>query len=428
MKRIVLVGLAVAVLFTAVEGARRAYVATARPGTSRSVPTTTVKRGDVVFEVVAQGQIQGGNSEMLNAPMTGGREMVITFLRTPGELIEPGDIVVQFDTTEQEHELSEAEADMAEAEQQLIQARATTAAREEESRYALLQAEAQVSLAELETRTNSLRGAIQARQNELALEAARDRLKQLQEDFGNRQATSAASIAIQEAAIAKAKARGDQARRNIEAMTLRAASRGYVDVQPNSSQTSVLYTGMRIPEYQLGDTTRAGQPVAQIPDLENWQVMAQLGELDQGHVQAGQGVAITVIAVPEKAFDGEVVSLGGTTGTSYDRRALCIISLDNPTEELRQGMSARIVINTGREDDVLWIPSQALFDNGGRPSVYLRTESGFQPREVELVRRGDMRAVIRGVDEGDAVALVSPAQTTEEAAEGAGVMEALPES
>src|SRR5689334_18731245 len=102
------------------------------------LPTTRVKKGQVTITVAARGELVGGNSEMLTAPMVGGGDLAITQLREPGEVVEPGDVVVQFDTTQQEYNLREAEADLAEAEQQVIQAEATSAATEEESRYAAL--------------------------------------------------------------------------------------------------------------------------------------------------------------------------------------------------------------------------------------------------------------------------------------------------
>ena len=148
--------------------------------------------------------------------------MAITFLREPGELVKAGDVVVEFDTTEQEYKLKEAEADLAEAEQQVVQAEADSQAKDEETRYALLQAKTQVKLAELEVRRNPILAAIVARQNTLALEAARDKLRQLEHDLANRQATTQAGIAIQEAARNKAKVAAETARQNIETMTLKA--------------------------------------------------------------------------------------------------------------------------------------------------------------------------------------------------------------
>ncbi len=141
----------------------------APPPAALDLPTTTVKRGEVRFTVNARGELQGSNSEMLVAPMTGARELIITSLRQPGELVDKGDLVVQFDTTEQEFALAEAEADLAEAEQQVAQAEAEAAAKQEETNASLAQAQADLKLAELEARRNPLVAAIVARQNDLAV-------------------------------------------------------------------------------------------------------------------------------------------------------------------------------------------------------------------------------------------------------------------
>src|SRR6185436_20246249 len=110
-----------------------------------AVPTTAIKRGDLTLNIYARGELQGGNSEMLSAPMTGENQLSITFLRGPGDVVAAGDVVPQFDTTEQGFRLKEAEADLAEAEQQVAQATAESEAKEEEDRYALVAAKAAVT-------------------------------------------------------------------------------------------------------------------------------------------------------------------------------------------------------------------------------------------------------------------------------------------
>ena len=55
--------------------------------TALELPTTRVKRGRVILTVAARGELQGGNSEMLTAPMISGSDMAITSLRDPGELV-----------------------------------------------------------------------------------------------------------------------------------------------------------------------------------------------------------------------------------------------------------------------------------------------------------------------------------------------------
>jgi HlyD family secretion protein len=389
------------------------------------IPVARVRRGDVTIMVTARGELQGGNSEMLTAPMTGGNDMAITFLRTPGELVGAGDVVVQFDTTEQEFKLREAEADLAEAEQQVIQAGADSEAKEEEARYALRQAQAEVKLAELECRRNEVVAAIVAKQNLLSLEAANDRLNQIKQDLGNRKATSAAGIAIQEAARSKARIQAETAQRNIGNMTLQAKSGGYVAIMQNTSG-NFMYFGMQLPVLQLGDTVRAGMGVAQIPDLKNWEVTARIGELDQGHLEAGQKAAISVPALAGRQFTGSVKNIGGVTGPPWDRRFDCRLTLDDPSPELRPGMSARIVITTGVVREALWAPSQALFESDGRKFVYLQTPAGFVPHDVKLVRRSESQVVIEGVNEGQEVALASPDEQGRKSAVPASAAKAIP--
>lgn len=393
---------------------------------AEGVPVASVKRGDVQFSVTAKGQLMGGNSQMLLAPMVGSQELVITHLRRPGDLVKRGEVVAEFDTTEQEYEMLEAQADLAEAAQQVKRATAETEARREETRLALANAEAQVKLAELECRRNSLVSAINARQNDLALEAARDLLRQLREDLANQGVTSAASIAIQEAAREKALVRAETAKRNIETMTLRAAEDGYFALEQNTYGGNSFYFGMELPIFQVGDTIRAGMAVAQIPDLRRWEVTARIGELDRGYLAEGQTASVRVVAVPGRAFRGKVKQIGGTLGPPWDRHFDCRIELAELSPALRQGMSAQLEIIAGEARNVLWLPSQALFESDGRHFVYLRRGGGFEMRDVKLARRSESRAVVEGLEEDAVVALASPDQVRGAESTDGGVMNAIP--
>ena len=383
-----------------------------------SIPTTRVRKGDVTFEVTAKGELQGVKSEMLPAPMIGTSELVITDLREPGEIVQAGNVVVEFDTTEQTFTLREAQADLAEAQQHLVQARADSRAKEEEARYWLMKAETDLRIAELDARQNEMLAAIAARQNILAVEAARDRLNKLREDLTNRKATTEAGVAIQEAAVKKAEVQAETAQRNIDLMTLRASAGGYVSIQQNRGMGWMSW-GMQLPNFQVGDTARPGMAVAQIPDMNHLQVSARIGELDRGHLEIGQSSRITVAALPGESYSGTIQNIGGTTGPFWDRRFECKISLDDPTPELRPGMSVRLVITTAVVNDVLWLPSQALFESDGRTFVYLRSRDGFSRQDVELVRGSASQAVITGLEEGQLVAMADPTQfATQEGARG----------
>jgi len=372
------------------------------------IPTAKVQRGDVNLAVTARGEINGTNPEVLTAPLTGGSDMHITSLRTTGDQINEGDIVAEFDTTEQEYKLREAESDLAEADQHIAQVTAQREGDLEEDRYAIIHAQADLTTAELEARKNPLLAAIAARQNTLAVSAARDHLTQLERSQDSKRANSDAGIAVQQANHNKAQSQAATARQNIEAMTLRAHHAGYVSVRQNTQVAS--FFGQVLPLFQIGDAVRPGMPVAEIPDLKNWELGAKVGELDRGHLALGQKVDVTIIALPGQTFIGHVKDLGATSGLPWDRHFEAKISLDNPSLEMRPGMSANIVVTTDEMHNVLWLPAQSLFESDGRTFVYVRSGKSFTAKDVQLDRRNETRVVITGLDEGQEVALANPTE------------------
>jgi multidrug efflux pump subunit AcrA (membrane-fusion protein) len=403
----------VAVLALAVWGASRAWSLANTVDQPSTVPVTRVKRGDVSFTVTARGDLQGGKTQMITAPMIGGAELYLTQLRTPGEMVKKDDIVVAFDTTEQVYRQREAEADLAEAEQKVAQARFEAEAKQEEDRLALLRAQADVQLAELEARKNPLVARITARQNELALEAARTHLAQLEKDLADRKASGEASIALNLAARNKAQVQAEMAQRNIDSMTLKAASDGYVSVMQNT-QINMAWRGMTLPLFQLGDMVRPGMAVAQIPDLSSWELTAQISELDRGHLKEAQAAEVRMVAFPGVKFDAKVTNLGNTTGPPWERKFECKLGLMDAAPQLRPGLTADIVITTEVMKNALWIPAQALFESDGRTFVYARKGEGFAPQDVTLVRRGESRVVISGLKESQEVALANPVEQERE--------------
>jgi hypothetical protein len=161
---------------------------------------------------------------------------------------------------------------------------------------------------------------------------------------------------------------------------------------------------------QVGDTVGAGMVVAQIPDLKNWEVTASIGELDRGHLSAGQKVQVAIVALPGVSFNGTIKEIGGTVGAFWNRHFDCRIALEQAAPGMRPGMSSNIVITTGTLPNSLWVPSQALFESDSRTFVYLETSSGFVPRDVKLVQRSESQVVLTGLREGQVVALANPSQ------------------
>jgi multidrug efflux pump subunit AcrA (membrane-fusion protein) len=390
-------------------GAMR-LVRTAATPAAAEVPTTQVRRGTVGIAVTARGELQGGNSEIIVVPPLGADSAAVTYIRSPGELVKTGDVVVEFDTTLQDYALREAEADLAEADQQVIQAQATADSADEENRYALLQAQSDVNLAELNVRSNPVLPSIKAHENDIALQAARGRLRQAEQNLGNKNDSAVAAVKVQQANQNKAKVTADMNRKIIENLSVKAKSSGYVNLQANTRGQMLWYEGMTFPSVQLGDTVYSGMPVAQILDFKNWEISAHIGEIDRGHLSEGQKVTVTLVALPGQSFQGHLKSVGGTKGPPWDRTFDCRIALDQAAPEMRPGLTTNMTITTQVLENVTWLPSQALFDSGGKTFVYVRSPLGFTPHDVALVSRSESQVVITGLKEGDVVAMSNPEQ------------------
>ena len=377
-----------------------------------SVPTTTVRRTDVAIEVSTRGELQGGGAKPLIVPRAGVAELPITFLRNTGDLVSAGEVVATFDPSGQQYDLLEAEADLEEARQQQIKAEAEALVALEKARLEVKTSEADLKVSELDQLGNQFLGTVDQRKKGIALEQARNRNAQAQVDLAHREAAKQTGVDVQRAGVKEAQAKVDRTRETIAGLTLRAPTSGYVQLAENTNGLNVLFYGMQIPTFQLGDSARPGQMVAQIPDLSGWEVSAQIPETDRAFLVTGQSAIVRPKAIPGREFKGHVSLLGGSAGSAWNRTFNCRIALDETDEGLRPGLSVDVVIRVETLTDVLWVPSQAVFEREGRWFVYRQAPEGYVSHPVTIVRRTESQAVVKGVDEGATIALAEPGRRT----------------
>lgn len=399
-------GLAVLLLAAAVWAVWRGYRALAG-ATVVAIPTAVVQRGTVGIEVHAQGTLKGGHSEMLVAPPVAGGTLSIKELLPNGTLVHAGEVVVAFDTAQQEYNLTQAREALEQAQQQVVQAQASADAQTEDDSYQLAKAKMDVELAALQVKKDPIQAVVDAKKNDLALAAAQAHLTQLQKDVANQQASNTASIAVQTAAEHKAQADAATAEHNIASMTLTAHHDGYVSVRQNTS-TGILFEGMALPPFQVGDTVRPGQAVVEIPDTSSWEVDLEVNELDAGHLHAGEPVMVRFISLPGQDFSGQLQSVGQASGEPWARQVAVVVQLLHPTPALRPGLSVQAVITTATLANALWVPSQAVFDAGGGSYVYRKSGGQFQRQTVTVVQRSESQVVLHGLQPGDVIALANP--------------------
>lgn len=379
----------------------------------RLVPTTKVERGPVEINVYTTGEFRAPHSFMLVAPQVNGTLQIVSMLQT-GMKVKAGDVVVEFDPSEQEYNYEQAESQLRQADQDITKAKADAQVTAAQDKVSVLKARFELRRAELEVQRNELVSEIDAKKNDLALEEAKRRLKQIEDDVKSRAASGQAGIRVLEAKRGASQIAMQVAKQNIENMTLKAPLDGIVSVKENRDSTGGFFsTGMVLPEYRAGDLTWPGRPLVEVFDVGQMEVQAKISEGDRANVSPQQPVEVTVDAHPGLTYSGKVKSVAGLASRNMwsansQKRFEASFQLDQPNADLRPGVSASLLIHGVKLNDVLYLPPQCLFERDGKQYVYKKSGSSFEPQEVKVKYRTASRVVLEGIEQGTEVALVNP--------------------
>ena len=407
---------AVVVLAVIAAGAAIARVLADMPERGRTIPTARVEKGSLSLTVHGQGELRAGRTTTLVAPAVGGMLRVVQMLQT-GMAVKSGDVVVEFDPTDQLFAVEQARTEVAEADQEIVKMKADAVAQAAQDEVSLLTARFEVRRAELDTSGNEFIGAIEAQKNVLSLEEAKRRLAQLEEDVKSRAATNRASLTVVQEKRNKALLAVERAKQVIESLTLRATMDGVVLIKENrDAMGGMMIWGMPMPEYRAGDSVNPGRPIADVIESGRMELRAKVDENDRANLTQGQLATVDIDALPGQTFKARVGSLAAQarradwmeSAATNTRQFDVAFQFEQLDPRMKAGSSARVTVEGNELANVLTVPRQAVFQKGGKTHVFVRTGDRFEQREVKLAQRTESRAAIEGLAEGTEVALVDP--------------------
>jgi HlyD family secretion protein len=201
------------------------------------------------------------------------------------------------------------------------------------------------------------------------------------QDFDAKQAafaTDEASVAQAEAQLAQAKAQTNSARGKVNnaTATLRFnedALSKTVSVAPFDG----LVTNLPVREGEtvvVGIQNAEGSTLMTIADMAVVTAEVKVDETDIVNVKIGQPADVTIDAIPGKVYKGHVTLVGdqallrssgvatsqSTSGTEEAKDFKVVVTLDQPSDELRPGLSTTAKITTAHKNSVVSLPIQAL--------------------------------------------------------------------
>jgi HlyD family secretion protein len=201
------------------------------------------------------------------------------------------------------------------------------------------------------------------------------------QDFDQRKTTFDAQFAAVDSArahVLSSKATLDQMRSQVNQS--RAVLVHTQDILHKTTYTSpidgiVSYLPERVGDYVVpGIQNSNGSFLMTLSDMSTVTAEVKVDETDIVNVKIGQDADVTIDAIPGKIFKGKVTEIGSqavlrtsglattqsTTSNQEAKDFKVVVTLANPPENLRPGLSTTAKIKTAEKKDVLAIPIQAL--------------------------------------------------------------------
>ncbi|MEM8734623.1 MAG: HlyD family efflux transporter periplasmic adaptor subunit [Planctomycetota bacterium] len=407
------------------------------------VMTHSISKGLLEVTVTENGTVESSNNKEIKCMVKGG-STVLWVIET-GTIVEPGDVLVRLDQSQIEDNILAkqityenalankitAESNVAVAEKSIVEYLEGTYVEErrtiEKEIFDAKQAVTQAKLKRESAQRMVAKGllkSLQLEQEQFQLESAEKDLevkqtklvtldkykkeKELQTLRSNLKVAEA-QLASYEASLQLEKTRLEREKEQLVNCTIEAEVGGMV-IFPSMAEWK------ETPDIEEGAVVREQQTLLVIPDPTKMQVKVGIHESKvdrlklgmttrvelQGTVLAGEVAEIAEVTRPAGWWTGNLVK--------YDT----IIRLPED-EALKPGMSAMVDVVLARYEDVVIIPVAAVLEQDGEYSCWVKTESGFEQRALELGDTNDeFNVVTSGLTEGDEVAL-NPTAFIEEA-------------
>jgi len=164
-----------------------------------------------------------------------------------------------------------------------------------------------------------------------------------------------------------------------------------------------------------GQAVSAGTVAVEIVDPSVVEVSATVDEIDVPQVKVGQKVVVSLDALPNDEFSGQVstISIVGNSQSGVVSYPVTINLTVPSGVQLREGMSATATITTQEVDNVLLVPSTAISNSSTNPTVRVMVNGVPEVRAVKVGQsNGTSTEVVSGLNAGDEVVVTSTTSTS----------------
>jgi multidrug efflux pump subunit AcrA (membrane-fusion protein) len=370
-----------------------------------SVPKSVwaeAERGDLVLTVDVNGVLAAVNSTPVGPPQVPDVfDFKIAMMAPEGTDVKAGVPVLAFDTSELERTLLEKQAESESAAKRIEKKEkdAEMARKNDELRLAEATSRQRKAALELDVPEEIVK-AQQLREWRLNLEDATREMAFLTSKLEASRHADDVMLSALRGQKKAADLRVAEIQESIEAMAVKAERSG----------TVVYATNWRDEKKKVGDSAWRGERILEIPDLSAMKGEGEVDESDAGKIRVGQTVRFKLEAHPDVEFVGKISAIWSTVQRQSFRSLVkvvkLVVALDvTDSRKMRPGMRFRGVIETGRVENALLVPADAVFPTDAGPIAFTKTAIGYGKRVLTLGARNETSVEVKsGLDSGDRVA------------------------
>jgi HlyD family secretion protein len=405
--------------------------------------TRLVTRGDFAHDLLVKGEVASAVHTEVRCEVRSHRDSWLRILEVvpEGTCVEPGDFLIQLDSSGLEDERNVQQVVCEKAQAEVVRLRSVYEAAEIakqdylQGEYALERQDAELALFVARDRVRKAQQSLEAsrkleargyitaqqlRADEYALQAAETDLRMAEvklhvlEHFTKRKKLTGldSTLAATKAQLAAAEANSKLSRYKladiedqIRKCTLRAPAAGTVVL-------AHLHHNGHSHLVEPGESTMERRVLVRLPDFRHMQVDAKVEEDKIAFVKPGLPATIRLEGIPEAELYGRVVKIDEYPDPEawFDvKQYKTTVAIDAPLEGMRPGMTAEVTIHVRWLEDQLQVPAQAVLAWGDKSYCIAEGDAGWEACEVSLGPTNGMTTVIRsGLCVGQKVAM-SPA-------------------
>lgn len=373
--------------------------------------TTSVKEGEFYVDLVEEGEINATNAINISSPAMSWRfgMLKITQIVEDGAKVEAGDTVMMFDPSEVHKAIQDAEAQLEIARAELAKLKAQQASKIEELKANIRVSELSLQISEINLQQATYESDVTRKEIQLNLDKASIALDKAKKEVENQEKIHYQEVQQSTLKISQLEANLSEAEETLGRLTVVSPAPGIAIIREN------WLTGNK---WQVGDQPWSGNPMIDLPDLDELKVEAKISEVDISKVNLGLRAEIRLDAFSDTVYGGKVITVANLAQFKERDSKIKVF----PVEVLIEGsspvflpgmtVSCRIIVD--KVEDVLYIPLEALFTEGNEHYVFVKSGSTYDRKEIITSQKNNDYVIVReGLEKGQLIALADPFASNE---------------